>query len=1030
MFSKYGFKIGLGFGFILLLTVSVAVLTNISLRQVNESQDYLLNLHKVNANINNIKYDLVMESSLARARLLYQDTIYLSQYHYYQNQKNLALNDLLLVSENPTDKNILQGLKELFNQYDSIVDNEVEPLAASGQYERAAELARGKAVPILDRSYSMLTELEKKYDSEFNRSVESTVTLSNRVKSQVAALGIAVVIIGILFALFLTARVTAPVKRLLQGARAVADGDLDVQVSISGSDEIAKLGETFNEMVHSLQQQRDELTAQNEEILAQEEELAATLEQVTYERSKLAAFNNFGQALNRSIRLPELCENIVGTCIRQVSATACALAILDQDYGSIQNVATAGLAGFFDDNEGNALLAGLAKRCVQEKELLEVSYPETFLRSTVRLGVTCRTAHEIYVPVLFQDKALGLIVAARLDDNPFTADESELLKELMRQGAIALNNALEHQQVEKMYETVLEQAAVVEELNAQLETEKINLKQAQKIAKSVIESLNEAVVMIDMNNRVLATNRRWGDFFGGGESTLQGQSVEELYRRTVSKLQNADKVLFELEEATRDAFSEGETEAIQESRVLKIWTGPVLDKGRKVLGRLFVYRDITKEAEVDRIKSEFVSTVSHELRTPLSSILGFAELLLIKKYSEETRQKYIATIHKEAKRLTNLVNDFLDLQRMESGRQDYHKEDICARELIDEVIESFNTGEHQHNIIVRAPDELAVQADKERLSQVLLNLLSNAIKYSPEADEIIIGLEQEGDFAKFYVNDKGLGIPKEVQPNLFKKFYRVDNSDRREIGGTGLGLAICKEIVSAHGGDIWVESVHGSGSTFYFTVKLATLNKQRLISEKTVLEAYPKATVRTNTNANPPLPTGKERPLVLVVEDDTSLAELFNEHLVDAGYRVEIKTSGEEALEAAKSIYPEAIVLDILLAGKLNGWDVLRFVKDDPSTACIPIVISSCLSEKDKGLAMGANEYLIKPFLPGKLIEIINKLVNIKDEKRSFMATPGDDNARRWMMKQLTKRGLVVLDIINDLDATFIVVETRRTMEG
>lgn len=1028
MFRKYGFKIGLGFGFIFMIMLVLALLTDSSLGRVHEAQARLQKLHQISEQINNIKYNMAMESSSMRARLLYRDGQYVFQYRYCQQQRDRALNSLLDLSLDPADRKLLLDLKKIFTQYDEILVGEIEPLAAGGQYEKAAEAARNKSAPLANSSYDLLSQLDAKYAAAFNDSVSSTVSLSEQVRAKTNILGAVAVLIGLIIAFLLTGRVTAPVSKLLQAARAVAGGDLGVQAEIRGRDEIAQLGEAFDKMVGSLRQQRDELQAQNEEIRAQQEELSTTLDQVNYERAKLAALNDFDRALNQSIHLTELCQNMMNSVMRQISADACAVAVIDQDYGSLKNVAAAGINGFFDETGGDDGLAGLAGRCIKEKESLTLSYPETLLAGQVRLGASCRTAHEAYIPIIFRGNALGVVVAARLGDSPFRREEADLLGELMRQGGIALNNAMQHAQVEMMYEKVLEQAAVVEELNAQLETEKLNLKQAEETIRAVIESLREAVAMVDLNDRVVGVNRRWTELLGADEEELHDQDLEKFYEKMSFSIINFEQVRSDLEEIIKDQYSVGETEAVQENRVLKIWTGPVLDSEKKVLGRLYVFRDVTKEAEVDRMKSEFVSTVSHELRTPLSSILGFAELLLMKKHGEEASKKYISTIHKEARRLTSLVNDFLDLQRMESGRQEYHLEKVGALELIKEVTESFNTGGHRHRITIKAPEDLAVLADRERIGQVILNLLSNAVKYSPQADEVIIGLDREGDWARFYVEDKGLGIPQEVQEKLFNKFYRVDNSDRREIGGTGLGLAICKEIVTAHGGEIGVHSDHGRGSTFFFTVRLASPKGQ--VPEKMTADGGTPVdmVVRENGGEAGPaaLPAGKEAPRVLVVEDDQSLSGLFRERLSNAGYRVEVKVSGEEALVAARATVPEAIVLDILLAGEVSGWDVLRQLKDEPGTAHIPILVTSCLSEKEKGLALGAEEYLIKPFSMQKLVDTIDKLVYTRDAKGAMMATRSDESARAWILEQFQKRGLPVLDVKEDREITFIIVGIKE----
>ncbi|WP_393966172.1 ATP-binding protein [Exiguobacterium sp. S22-S28] len=238
-------------------------------------------------------------------------------------------------------------------------------------------------------------------------------------------------------------------------------------------------------------------------------------------------------------------------------------------------------------------------------------------------------------------------------------------------------------------------------------------------------------------------------------------------------------------------------------------------------GFLFVFRDRTEEQKMDHVKDELISTVSHELRTPLSSILGFMELLRYREQTADKTTRYIQIVHEETKRLTTLLNDFLDIQRMEAGKQDYVFTHFSLRHLLTETIETFSETAETHTIHTYAEeDPIFVYADEDKIKQVIINLLSNAIKYSPAANKVEVRLTKLSDQAVLTVTDYGLGIPQNAFDKLFTKFYRVDNSAVRKIGGTGLGLAICKEIIESHGGAISVESELNEGSTFTVVLEL------------------------------------------------------------------------------------------------------------------------------------------------------------------------------------------------------------------
>lgn len=255
-------------------------------------------------------------------------------------------------------------------------------------------------------------------------------------------------------------------------------------------------------------------------------------------------------------------------------------------------------------------------------------------------------------------------------------------------------------------------------------------------------------------------------------------------------------------------------------------------------GRLLLWVDVmlkacaqrrkTREAELakeqvlerERLKDELVSIVSHELRTPLTSLRGFAELMLKREFPPEKQREFISIVHTEAVRLTNLINNFLDLQRMEAGRQTYTFVSLDIVSVICNTLSLFSLGANgSHYFRLETPGPLPpVWADADRLRQILTNCLSNAVKFSPQGGEIRIGACREGDHIKVWIADQGVGIQPEEIKNLFTKFYRVDNQETRDIGGTGLGLAIVREIVEAHQGRVWVESTAGVGSTFFFTL--------------------------------------------------------------------------------------------------------------------------------------------------------------------------------------------------------------------
>jgi signal transduction histidine kinase len=251
---------------------------------------------------------------------------------------------------------------------------------------------------------------------------------------------------------------------------------------------------------------------------------------------------------------------------------------------------------------------------------------------------------------------------------------------------------------------------------------------------------------------------------------------------------------------------------------------PVRDPDSGQLGRGLLLRDITHEKELDRLKSQLLSTVSHELRTPLASIKGFATTLLRQDVSwdDGTRREFLAIIDQESDRLSELIGNLLDMARVEAGTLRVEPEPTNLRPIVEETVGTFRLMTSQHQFQIKMSRRLPkIMADPRRVRQVLRNLVENAVKYSPAGGPIVVTVEAHPDAVQIGVTDRGIGIQPEYLDRVFDRFYQVDSASTRKVGGSGLGLSICKAIVEAHKGRIWVESQVGMGSSFYFTLPLA-----------------------------------------------------------------------------------------------------------------------------------------------------------------------------------------------------------------
>ena len=385
---------------------------------------------------------------------------------------------------------------------------------------------------------------------------------------------------------------------------------------------------------------------------------------------------------------------------------------------------------------------------------------------------------------------------------------------------------LEHRVHERTAELVRANANLQVEIAERKRAEE-ELARVQRQNEQILNSAGEGIFGIDREGRIAFVNPAAAAMLGSTVRELLGRPLHETMHHS-----RADGSAYPLEECSmlatlQDGLVVLETDDLYWRKdgtnfPVKSICAPILNEHQEVAGAVVTFQDSTQRKEVDRMKDELISTVSHELRTPLTSLLGFTELLLGRKFPYEKQQALLTIIHKESLRLTNLINDFLDLQRIESGRQPYTFSAIAVEPLLRDTVIVFAKEGEAHELRLDLPPTLpSVLADGERLRQVLANLLSNAIKFSPGGGEVVVGVRQDAGAVVFRVQDQGVGIPEDALPKLFSKFYRVDNTATRNIGGTGLGLALVKELVTAHHGQVWVESTLGKGSTFFFTVPVA-----------------------------------------------------------------------------------------------------------------------------------------------------------------------------------------------------------------
>jgi signal transduction histidine kinase/DNA-binding response OmpR family regulator len=441
--------------------------------------------------------------------------------------------------------------------------------------------------------------------------------------------------------------------------------------------------------------------------------------------------------------------------------------------------------------------------------------------------------------------------------------------------------------------------------------------------------------------------------------------------------------------------------------------GVLIDGFNDMLGQiqsrdaeLTVAKEVAEQA--NRTKSTFLANMSHELRTPLNAIIGYSEMLEEEALERELPDfgSDLSKIQAAGKHLLALINDVLDLSKIEAGKMELFLEDFDVRALVQDVEATIRplVEKNQNLLEVNCPADIGtIHADLTRVRQVLFNLLSNAAKFTQHGR---VGLEvlplrlAGRDWIEFAVADTGIGLTPEQQRRLFQSFSQADPSTSRKYGGTGLGLVISRRFAQMMGGDIQLQSEFGRGSVF--TARLPRVS-----------------------GAARPAPSQAEAakhpafaPLVLVADDDKATRELISRGLQKEGFRVLAASSGEDAIRLAREKRPDAISLDVLMPG-MDGWTVLRALKGDPLTSSIPVVMVSMLDDRDIGYALGAADYLTKPFDREKLVLALRRFRQ-GSSPRPVLVVEDDPATREVVRRALERDGWIVSEADNG----------RRALEG
>lgn len=808
------------------------------------------------------------------------------------------------------------------------------------------------------------------------------------------------IVTGGMIVRFIKQSVIQPILEIEEAVHQISTGNDMILDPKEGHDEFGRLAKGINSMASDLQyrqvqleksnkelaQQRDLLEIRNREIIAQQEEQKFTLEKLIHREKELAVIASYQEKLTGVYEdLHSFLKHSIPALLRAVNQEGAILVVKEDTVGYKVLFSTGYPENDFPRIETE--LFGVAQRALIEKCPFFKHRALTSREQGLHAGY--EIAYDQYYPLFDRNnqREAFLLLTDYASVQQDTSQE-RLTEGLIRQFELAffaqLNNEDRRAQAHKLAE-----------LNQALLSEKKFLQEQRDITHSILESSHEGFVMCDIEGNIIFTNQRMLEFFNF-ENFIE-MNILQVCRSHQEAMSRGREVCEKIEDLLL-----GKVKTLQERFSFKnrydevihfeVYANPIMDEEHEEYrGYLFVYRNRTESEKADEIKNEFVSVVSHELRTPLASVLGFIEILLHREIPQEKQKKYMQTIYEEALRLSNLINDFLDLQRMESGHQEYHFVPIDIAQWIYEQKGKWK-GTQQHKINLHVPNgELYVRADASRLTQVLANLVSNAIKYSPDTNQIDVYVYGKEDYVYINVQDYGLGIPEEAHDQLFSKFYRVDNSDRRQIGGTGLGLAISKEIVDAHQGNLSFVSTFGQGSTFTIQLPIYEIPQ---IDRK-----------------------------ILILEDDVNLSQMVVAGIERLGPPILQLSSAEEAIIALKqsrSASPLLCIVDIQLAGLETGWDFISALYHHSQN--VPVIVSTVLDPPRNYKDKVPEKYLQKPFSVGQLIELVEQLLQRNQQDAATLIFPMQDES--VIASSIKNKGIEVEDIMVKED--IIEIQTKN----
>ncbi len=617
-------------------------------------------------------------------------------------------------------------------------------------------------------------------------------------------------------------------------------------------------------------------------------------------------------------------------------------------------------------------------------------------------GISTSIASLLLVPIVINDRVVGAVGADAVEErHHFTGREMNLAKAMADQLAITLQNRRLIKETQRRA-ALLQTSSDVGRVATSILDENVMMDQIVELIREGFGFEHAEIYLMDSAGQHAVLHK--GDVLGltekiaGGSQNVVGQAIAK--RRAIMARATDDDTA-PLVANHRSEFESQLAVPLQVGGALigalsvhtntpSGFTGEEISTLETLAAQLAVaiqnaraFREQQETAErlkeIDKLKTQFLANMSHELRTPLNSIIGFSRVIIkgIDGPLTEMQKADLTSIHNSGQHLLGLINNILDLSKIEAGKMELNFEEADIEPIIKTVMSTAIALVKDKPVTLKQelPDNLPkIWADPTRVRQIILNLVSNACKFTDEG-EVTTRVYTEPGRVVFTVSDTGIGIPEEKLEHIFEEFTQVDASTTRKVGGTGLGLPISRHFVEMHHGEIWVQSRLGYGTTFGFYIPTSPPSKKQ--DTPAIAAAFDN-------------PGFDRKRVVVAIDDDPGVIELYRRFLEQRSYQVVGLNHGKNAVSRIKEIEPYAILLDIIIPEK-DGWTVIKELKDDPFTKNIPVIICSIVSDKNRGFSLGATNYLTKPIIENELVEALKHLdTHHKEETRVLVV---DDQA-------------------------------------